>query len=313
MENVIIKRGYVTTLDKLPSYSIALDGYVQGPVCDEDNHRWSFDHHGNCLRYCTQATCVQAWTAIMLGLEDIDRYTVYCNDIDIDVCAAIWCLKNPDRCMEPLVKKLIDAIGIGDMHGGAISCNGMTKVIEWICEPETGSRRHNDYHKISNEGLQSILEAILYRIDQYVDGEATVECSKHPKHGEYKILRNENDWVMVESADPHVSSALFQAGFCRIVIVRPQSDDSYCVTLAKKSDFISGFPILDFYDQLNIKEQSLYKRLSENEKPRYVLDNLWGGSSRIGGSPRNSDGSRSHLSLEDIAQTIDEIIQRKYR
>jgi hypothetical protein len=287
MDNVIVSRGKTVEFDSLPPYSIALDGYVQGPQVDPLKHRYSFDHHSHCLRYCTTAACMQAWTAVQLGLEDLDHYTIFANDVDIDVCAAVWCLKNPDRCREPLVKKLIDAIGLGDMHGGAFGYNGMTKTVEWISAPETDSKRHDDYQKISNDGLKSILEAVLYRIDQFVDGEASVEVARQQKHESYKIIRNENNWVMVETHSTHCYTALYQAGFDRIVLVRPQGDGSNCISLAKRSDFIGAFPLVKIYQALN------------------ALEPGWGGGSSIGGSPRNADGSGSRLPLETITQVID--------
>lgn len=292
MDNVVVSRGKIVALESLPPYSIALDGYVQGPQVDAENHRYSFDHHDKCLRYCTTSACMQARTAVELGLEDIERYTIFANDVDLDVCAAVWCLKNPDRCKEPLVKKLINAIGEGDMHGGAFGYNGMTKVVEWICAPETDSKRNDDYHKISDEGLKSILEAVMYRINQYVEGDAAIEVSKQPKHDEsYKILRNQNDWVLVESHDPHAYSAIYQAGFNRIVLTRPQQDGSLAVSIAKRSDFVGGFPIRQMYCELN------------------KLEPGWGGGSTIGGAPRNPDGSRSKLSLDTIIEVIDRAVK----
>lgn len=290
MENLVVNRGKTVKLVDLPQYSIALDGFVQGPKVDPNHHRFSFDHHSDCLRYCTSSACMQAWTAVLLGLDNLDLYTIYCNDVDADVCAAVWCLKNPERCKEPLVKKLIDAIGLGDMHGGAFGYNGMTKVVEWICEPETSSKKHDDYSKISDEGLKSILEAVMYRIDLYVNGESAIEVSKQPKQGEFKILRNENNWVLVESNDPHVFGALYQSGFNRIVLTRPQSDGSLAVTLAKRSDFVGGFPITKFYEKFN------------------ALEPGWGGGSTIGGAVRNPDGSRSRLPIATIIEVIDQTI-----
>lgn len=293
--DVVIKRGVKMAIEDLPHYSIALDGFVQGPRIDADHHRFSFDHHDGCYRYCTTSACMQAHTAILLGL-DPSAYTIYANDVDADVCAAIWCLRNPDRCKEPMATKLINAIGSLDMHGGAFGgINGMGKAVEWISAPETDSRRNNDYHKLSDSGLYSILEAVLHRIDLYVDGEAQIEITKQPKHGEYKILRNENDWALVESQDPHAFASIYQAGFDRVVLVRNQTDGSLCVTLAKRSDFISGFPIKKMYEELNKAEGCDDK-------------NGWGGGSTIGGAPRRSDGSRSKLKLEEIVAVIDKCV-----
>jgi hypothetical protein len=290
--DIVIQRGKTVKLESLPEYSIALDGFVQGPKIDPENHRYSFDHHAGCLRFCTSAACIQAWTGVLLGL-DPQKYTIYLNDVDADVCMAVWCLKNPDRCVEPLVKKLVDAIGTGDMHGGAFGLNGMHKTIEWISAPETDSRRNKDYEKLSDDGLKTILESILHRIDMYVNGEASIEVAKQSDHGGYKILSNEDTWVLVESNDPHAFSSLYQAGFDRIVLIRRQDDKSLAITLAKRSDFIGGFPLEKIYAAFN------------------KLESGWGGGSTIGGAPRNSDGSRSRLSITKIKETVNNCINCK--
>jgi hypothetical protein len=290
--NIVIERGKQVTLKSLPEYSIALDGMVQGPGIDTESHRYSFDHHAKCLRYCTTATCVQAWTAILGGLEP-QKYTVYCNDVDTDVCAAIWCLKNPDRCTEPLVKKLIDAIGLGDMHAGAIPFNGMTKTVEWVSAPQTDSLRNGDYEKLSDDGLMTILESILHRITQYVNGEASIEIADQDIKSDFDIMRKENGWVLVESQDPHVYSQLYKSGFDRIILTRPQKDGTNAVSLAKRTDFIDNFPLEKIYKELN------------------KLESGWGGSSTIGGAPRNEDGSRTSLGLDEIAEVVNACIDGK--
>ncbi len=290
MENVIVNRGKVVSLESLPLYSIALDGFVQGPGIDTENHRFSFDHHSGCLRYCTISACMQAWTAVLLGLDDLEKYTIYANDVDSDVCAAIWCLKNPERCKEPLAIKLINAIGQADMHCGAFGYNGMTKTVEWICEPETSSKKHDDYNKISDEGLKSILEAVLYRMDAYVNGDSATEISKQIKHSEHKILRDENGWALIDSADTHIYTALYQKGYSRLVRIHQLPNGSLDVSLAKRSDFVDKFPLPRIYEELN------------------KLEPGWGGSSASGGAPRLADGTRSKLSVQTIIEVIDKVV-----
>lgn len=287
---IIIERGKVTTLKTLPEYSIALDGFVQGPEIDDENHRYSFDHHDGCSRFSTLSACEQAWTAIMLGL-DPSMYTVYCNDVDADVCASVWCLKNPERCKEPLVAKLIDAIGKSDRYAGAFEINGMKKIVEWVCAPETDSKKNGDYEKISNDGLKSILESILHRIDMYANGESSIEVQKQQLSSEFKVLRNENGWALIESNDPHSLGGIWNAGFEKIVLVRTLEDKSIAVTIARKSEFIEGFPMKKIFTELN------------------KLEKGWGGGATIGGAPRNEDGSRSRLTLKQITQVIDDIIK----
>lgn len=289
--NLIIKRGEKISIEELPNWSIALDGFVQGPHIDTENHKYSFDHHSNCLRFCTTATCTQVWTAILLGLNP-EKYTVYINDVDIDVCMAYWCLKNPDRCAEPAVKKLVEAVGLGDMHAGALSLNGMTKTVEWVSAPQTDSIRNGDYEKLSNSGLNTVMESILHRITQYVNGEAASDIVDQTLHGNYTVVKNDpNGWVLVESQDPHVYTALYRSGFDRVVISRPQKDGSNAVSIGKRSDFIDNFPLTKIYEALNKIEPG------------------WGGSSMVGGAPRNLDGSRTKMSLKDISEVINSVIE----
>lgn len=290
---LVIERGRTAKLEDLPEFSIALDGLVQGPQIDTENHRYSFDHHAGCLRFCTTATCTQVWTAILLGL-DPSKYTVYVNDVDVDVCMAYWCLKNPDRCGEPQVKKLVEAVGLGDMHAGALNLNGMTKAVEWISAPQTDAIRNGDYEKMSSSLMNSILESILHRITMYVEGTAAADISDQAIHGNYTVIKQDpNGWVLIESEDPHVYSALYRAGFDRVVISRPLEDDTNAVSIAKRSDFIDNFPLPKFFAVLNQYEPG------------------WGGSTMVGGAPRNEDGSRTSLSLDDISEIINATIENR--
>ena len=290
--NIVIKRGDPVSLRSLPEYSITLDGFSQGPEIDEEHHRFSFDHHAKCLRHCTTAACMQARDAILAGL-DPEPYTIFANDVDADVCAAIWCLKNPHRCSEPLLAQLIDAVGKADMFAGAININGMSKTVEWICEPEVSSKRNGDYEKLSDEGLRPIMEAVLGRIDLFVDGKASAEISKQQIHDDFNILRKENGWSLIESNDPHSLAAIWRAGFERIVLIRPLLDKSTAVTIARKSDFVDAFPLKRIYAALNKEEPG------------------WGGSSSIGGAPRRPDGSRSKLPVKKIIEIVDSVIKLK--
>jgi len=290
--NIVIERGKVENIKNLPDFSIALDGFVAGPHIDDENHKYSFDHHDGCSRFATISACEQAWTAIMVGL-DPEPYTIYCNDVDSDVCAAVWCLKNPDRCKEPLVAKLIDAIGKSDRYAGAFEINGMKKVVEWVCAPETDSKKNGDYEKLSSEGLRSIMESILHRIDLYANGDASIEVAKQQCHSEYKVLRNENNWALIESSNSHSLGAIWHAGFERILLIRHLADESIAVTVARKSDFIEGFPLKKIYASFN------------------KLEPGWGGGSSIGGCVRNADGSRSRLSIDQMIEVVDSVLDKQ--
>lgn len=288
--NIKIDRGVVKKLSDLPPYSIAIDGFVAGPEVDTENHRFSFDHHANCLRFCTQASCQQTASAILLGL-DPENYTIYLNDCDLDCALSVWILQNPERIKETLVAKLINAVGIADAYAGAIPLNGMSKTVEWISAVECDFKRDKgNYESICSGNLRHILDATLRRIDQYVNGEAAIDIAKQEKHNEYKILRNENGFVVVESDNSHIYSTLYASGFDRIVLVRYLDNGSLAVSLAKRSDFVDNFNLIKMYEELN------------------KIESNWGGSSSIGGAPRNLDGTRSKLSLEKIIEIINLVV-----
>ena len=287
--DIIIGRGKVVSLKSLPPYSIALDGACQGPAIDSVNNRYSFDHHAGCLRFCTSSACMQTSDAIILGLDPL-KYTIYINDVDIDTVMSIWCLKNPDKCSDTKVRQLIEAVGKQDMHAGAYPLNGMFKVVEWISAPQTDSIRNGDYNKLSDNGLLTIMESMLHRVDKYIDGEALNDIAAIELHGEFDIKKNDNGWILVESQDPHVYSALYRAGFSRIVLVTPLDDGSLAVSIAKKSDFVENFPNEKIYANLN------------------KLELGWGGGSSIGGAPRHEDGSRSKLSIDTIITVVNRTI-----
>jgi len=224
---------------------------------------------------------MQARDAILLGLEP-HKYTVYINDVDIDVCMAVWCLKNPDKLADSRIKLLIDSVGQADMHAGAYALNGMTKTVEWVSAPQTDSIRNGDYSKLSDNGLLTIMESILHRIDKYLNGDAAAEIANQGLHGEYSIKRNEHGWVLVESHDPHVYAALYRAGFDRIILVKPQDDGSNIISVAKRSDFIEGFDLETLFHWIN------------------KLEPGWGGGTSIGGSTRYEDGSGSKLPIDEV-------------
>ena len=295
MSNIIIERGKTVKLEELEEYSVAIDGFVIGPQIDALHHKFSFDHHGTeILRHATSSASFQSWVACMLGLE-AERFNYFINHVDSDSALAVWTLKNSSRCSEPLVKKLVDAVNLSDCFGGALVFNGNSKLVEWVSAPEVEARRCGDYDKLSNEGLRNILDSILARIDLYVNGDASIEISKNHPHCEFKVLSNENDWVMVESDDSHVYSALYHSGFDRLVVVHQLADKSYCFSVAKRSDFIPNFDLFEIFSQLN------------------KLEPGWGGGSTIGGAPRNPDGSRSRLTPDQVREIVNNCVLGKYK
>ncbi|MBI5547555.1 MAG: hypothetical protein HY901_27040 [Deltaproteobacteria bacterium] len=291
---LVIERGKTVELAELPPWSIALDGYVQGPRLDNILHRYSFDHHKDCIRLITTATCEQVRDAILLGL-DPSRYTAYVNDVDTDTALALWELRNPFRLREPKVGHYIASAGLLDAHGGGYPLVYERRQIEWIGVPETEARISGEYEKLSAQELSQLIDRIGERFELLLAGKAPSE--EELRHIETKAdfqrLFDGTGWTMVQAADPHVLFDLYEQGIERIVTCRPQKDGSHTYTVARRSDFVDGFDVPTILAALDAVEKG------------------WGGGSTIGGAPRNPDGSRSRLQPRQVFELVEACVCRQ--
>jgi hypothetical protein len=286
---LIINRGETVLLSQLPSKSIALDGYVQGPELDLDNERISFDHHDKVIRLITSATCRQVLDALLLGF-DPSEFSVYINDVDGDTSLAYWLLLNPQRAQEQRVRLLVDVVASMDAHGPAYPtldaelCSGF---YDRAMAPERDARRNKTYGTCD---LRFLLAHCVEGITALVDNHAgKIEPKAHDERS-YIINYTGNGWVLAQS-DSFIFDLLYRDGYRVAVAFQEMADGSYAYTIAKKSDLVS-FPV------------------GPHSKPGTVLYALaqvepgWGGGSSLGGAPRNADGSRSKLNPARLIQII---------
>ncbi len=296
---IIVQRGNTIPFHELPPYSLALDGYVQGPALDVENHRYSFDHHAGCLRLVTKATCAQVLDALILGL-DPQAMTIWLNDIDADTVLAVWLLKNPSAVTEPRVRNLVEDVGNVDAHGPSYfpfvrDSELCRRFFKGAMEPEARARREGSY---ASADLEQLLSLCLENIDALIfkNKRFPILRERIPPH--YEITHRGQGWIMSRSSE-RVFGTLYRHGYSRVVAYHPleiQCADgtpkhSWAYTIAKQSDLVSGFPI-----------HQILKRLSE-------LEPGWGGGSSIGGAPRRADGSRSLLLPDQVFAVIEAVIQ----
>lgn len=289
---LVIERGRTLDFEALPPWSIALDGYVQGPALDNVRHRYSFDHHKGCIRLITTATCEQVRDAILLGLEP-DRYTVFLNDVDTDTALAVWELRNPHRLREPKVGHYITSAGLLDAHGGGYPLVYERRQVEWIGEPETVSRSSGEYEKLTPDGLSDLIDRIGDRFEQLLRCQAPTEeeLRRQELKAPFDRLFEGTGWTMVQAVDPHVLFDLYGQGIERIVTCRPQSDGSFAYTVARRSDFVDRFDVPAILAALDGVEKG------------------WGGGSTIGGAPRHPDGSRSRLPPAKVFEIVEACVR----
>ncbi len=292
---LVVERGKTEQLENLPKNSIALDGYVQGPLFDLENNRFSFDHHDKVNRQITRASCQQVEDALLLGFEP-KEYGVYINDIDGDTVLSVWLLRHPEMVKDPKVRILVESVGGIDAHGPAyqpLDSELAEKFFKAVMKPEGDARRNKTY---AQADLNTLLEQCLKNLDNLIAG--TLEYTKEVDKRSFEITREGTDWAMVESND-FVFDMLYQAGHTRVVATQKQPDGSIAYTIAKKSELVNGFPVGP-----TSKEGSILYELNKIEPG-------WGGGSTIGGAPRNSDGSRSRLSPEQVFEIIENIVSKK--
>lgn len=291
MNQVAVERGRKWAFSELPHKSIALDGAVAGPLIDNINKKYSFDHHGNCIRHISSATCIQVLDALLLGF-DPEGYTIYVNDVDGDTVLSLALLLKPELSKSSYVQMIVRVIGIIDSHGPSYPLNEKEEKILNIFMNNVVDKVYQ-LKKDKKYGEYDLRTLIFECIDKF---HKMLECNfenyekKELEIVTYKESPNTNsDWYMIETNSRNIFSYLYKNGYTKIVVWQQLPDNSYAYSIAKKSEFVD-FPIKNILEKLNF------------------LESGWGGSSTIGGAPRNIDGSRSKLKPEEVVIIINALV-----
>ena len=289
--NIVIERGRTVPFEELPPRSVALDGYVLGPRIDAETERYSFDHHGDCVRHATRASAEQVHDALVLGLQP-KHLTVYLNDIDLDTALAVWLLRHPERAREPLVNRLVHGAGLLDAHAGAFPLAGdLPTIVEWLSEPETKARASGAYFQLDAAGLRHLLDEVGRRVSVYADGASQAYTENFSIDNRYEVLHRGSGWVLVESLGTRAHARVFADGNERVVIHTTLRDGTHGYTVAKRSEFVKCFPVPKILAALDAREPG------------------WGGGSTVGGAPRHADGSRSRLAPAEVFEVIEAVVR----
>ena len=283
---IIFEYGKTRSFGELPENSIALDGAVQGPQMDPATLRWSFDHHGGCIRLVTASTCEQVRTALMLGLYVDSDTKVYVNDIDADTVLAVWALKNRNRLSEPVVKQLFEMVGAVDAHGPFFEQHPMHR------------------HLTPARGVEQdfgMLVHLLFLVDDFVDGRfsPSLSADQGAESGSmvFDYSRGWQQGPLTRGFKP-----LYDSGYVAAVLFDLLDDGTYRYTLAKASDLV---PIR--IGPIGHPDGTLLGKLAVGERqknPHQPPESNWGGGSSIGGSPRNADRSSSRLNPHEVLQIL---------
>ncbi|MFZ2681654.1 MAG: hypothetical protein WAZ14_00965 [Patescibacteria group bacterium] len=287
--------GQVVSFESLAENTVALDGAVQGPKLDPKTRRYSFDHHADCIRLITLATCQQVFAAIFLGGLIVDNETtVVINELDADTILSVWLLKNPGRVNEPAVKELVDRVGYTDSHGPAFAPHWLHfQLSSWKKEDQT----------------MAFLEKCLGLIDQFFAGELKEPAARPTRESIGFGWHPLKGWAEVQTQNGF--GDLYKSGFLAGFLAEPQADGTVTYTVAKKSDLVD-LPVGPSHvdrnaDPASYRSDTVLGSLALLEleaNPSQAHKANWGGGSSVGGSCRNEDKSASRLTPEQVLEVF---------
>lgn len=271
---------------------ILLDGAGQfAPLIDDGVHLYNLDHHRECLRAFTLATCEQALLLVLKGLGlDKGVWAIYANEPDLDTLFAIWILLNHRR-VRTLSPEQRDAILPLLRLEGAIDANGF-EIAEHCglpqelvaSEKERLDRLHSSELELKKSGAWSevdlyeyTLEMLLridhqvYRSTDFHDYASVDEIYCHVEVGEDKVAVICRDDAGIYEVEKRLKKVWGE----RLGIIALERQPGQ-FTL-RRTAALSGIVLEDAYQKLNLLDPMVDGRPPEKR---------WGGSDDIGGSPR---------------------------
>lgn len=272
-----------------PAPAVALDGYVSGPSRYVGAH-CNLNHHEDCDRFTTRATCEQVALAITAryplfvgGGGGNDELAIHANDCDPDVALSTWLLRHPEMATHPVAARIVHLEGVVDVTGGAAGGGTLDELnmLAWLIEPWATER-----HRLADAdaaGMATIVDEICDRATAAVAGRpGFVDVA-----GGYEILDQRGGvWAVVEH-HPLARARLCADGADIFVSVRDDGPGRSHVSVGRASVFTP------------IDLDEVWASLNELEG----CDGLdrWGGSDLVGGSPRHAGTA---LDLDDIVEVI---------
>jgi hypothetical protein len=291
---VLVHRG--ETIDqegrqRLPNQSIFLDGYFSGPpFLDNERRQYSFDHHaGDCPRAFLLSACEQTVVMVLHGLPlDDGEWLVFINDPDLDAVLAAWVLLNHHPLRQNHAKVLFDVMplirveGVIDAHGTDMPALAGLSLRVWEhYEAEIDALRTTELElkkagKWAETDFAEYVKSVFDKLDERLlpashlqeitavkelgrailgQGKMAILCSS--RQGIYAVEER-----LKERFGPRLAIIVLDPGDGRVVL--------------RQVDPFLPKNLTHIYELLNQKDQNAKEQ------------DLWGGSSDIGGSPRKA-------------------------
>lgn len=294
--------GETADINALPKNSVALDGYVQGPVAGDQLDRWSLDHHDGCVRLYTLATCEQVRAHLCLGGPAwFEGRTIFVNDLDGDTLLSLWLLNNPTRANDDVVRTLVRAVGTVESHGPAgnllLSDEEQAVATQFFwnaIKPVTSLRGKvrevfDTWGNLVVECLKGITALVDGTLDSTArDNSLTLEIIKVMEIGPHTFA--------LATCDGFGFMELYAQGFDGGILYKDAADGTRTYTVAKRSDLVN-IPIGPASNP-----DTLLGALAGRESG-------WGGGTTIGGSPRKEGGRSSMLSPDEVWSSLAVIVK----
>ena len=284
-------------------YSIALDGYVDGPpIIDIPGHIANFDHHKGVCRSATRAACGQVYYAIQMGLfncfqdeKGILRIKVFLNHPDEDACMAWLLLKLgcfPIIANDKHLRDLVYYVDLIDSSAGSYPIDRkIWEEIAWIFQPYRNFRTSGEIDKQEADSYVAVVDQVELRIKKHLLGEG----SSVPLDVRYELLGKRKlksgiECAIIKEIGSQARIGLAQAKIPAYISVRERPDGNLTVTVGKTSPFVP----IDLF--------KAYKVLNAAENSRDGDE--WGGGSEVGGSPRVGGTKQSPDQIAQILESV---------
>lgn len=286
-------------------YSLALDGYVTGgPKLDRDGPHGNFNHHEEVDRLATRATCAQTLMAIRQGLFSLfrddkgPRLNAYVNDCDEDVCTSWFLLKHHhlvQSTMNPMLNRLVAMEDALDSTAGAYPFPAdlpTLSELNWVFEPYRDFRANGGLSLRKPLQFANVIELVEHRIMAHITGAG----KSVPLDTRYERVGGGTGWTMVRELGANARTGMFANDVKAYIAVRERKDGHFTYTVGKMSPFVP-FDV-----------GAVLKRLDGAEVSRCGggVEDRWGGSDMVGGSPRVKG---SVMKPEEVERIVEDALR----
>ncbi len=297
---LIIQPGIVKDWEEFrvraPENSIAIDGYVEGPIQRDLGRRViNLNHHERVDRSSTLATCQQAVFELRRGLYETFQKdgefqaSIFMNDCDEDVCTSVFALTHPGFAAEvdnPAFNRLVDMEGLMDVTGGFYPFPAHYPSLPkfyWVYEPYSNFRNQGGLARRDPVEYAAVIREVGERIEDHITGNGSeVELDMR-----YEVIAQKGIWRMVRETGQHAKVGMFANGITAYTSVQELEGGRYKYTHARTQPYVP-FHLIEMAQDLN-------------ELEGCKSNDQWGGGDTFCGSPRNSGSSITPEEMAEIA------------